>query len=157
MKNSILFSFIVLLFGCSQTNMENGDAGHPLNPVDVDSLNAVFLAGWNNHDSSAIMNNFADYAVVFNDSLLHKGKKEIAGRWVSGGVKVLGNIKTFTALHNTNGNIAYDAGTYTLDITLPHVVLKEKGNYSIVWEKQNDAWKVTMVHIEDVTQMPDVK
>jgi hypothetical protein len=26
-----------------------------------------------------------------------------------------------------------------------------------VWEKQSDEWKVAMVHIEDVTQMPDVQ
>jgi ketosteroid isomerase-like protein len=154
MKSLIFCTLLFILFSCNQqTTHESAIA----DPVYVDSLNAVFLAGWNNQDSAAIMNTFADYAVVFNDSLIHNGKKEIADRWVSGGVKVLGNIKTFTSIHNTNGNIAYDAGTYTLDITLPHVVLKERGNYSIVWEKQSDEWKVVMVHIEDVTQMPDIE
>jgi ketosteroid isomerase-like protein len=157
MKNLLLFSLLVLLIGCNQTASETGDASQSISLVDVDSLNADFLAGWNNHDSAAIMNIFAEYAIVFNDSLLHKGKQEIADRWVSGGVKVLGNIKTHSALHNINGNIAYDAGTYTLDITLPDVVLKEKGNYSLVWEKRYNDWKLAMVHIEDVTQMPDVK
>jgi ketosteroid isomerase-like protein len=154
MKSLIFCGFLFLLFSCSHTTTHESVIADPVN---VDSLNAVFLAGWNNRDSAAIINNFADYAIVFNDSLLHTGKTEIAERWVSGGVKVLGNIKTISSLHNTNGNIAYDAGTYTLDITLPHVVLKERGNYTIVWEKQSDEWKVAMVHIEDVTQMPDVQ
>jgi ketosteroid isomerase-like protein len=153
MKSLIFCGLLFLLFSCSNTTTHESVIADPVN---VDSLNAVFIAGWNNRDSAAIINNFADYAIVFNDSLLHTGKKEIADRWVSGGVKVLGNIKTISSLHNTNGNIAYDAGTYTLDITLPHVVLKERGNYSIVWEKQSEEWKVAMVHIEDVTQMPDV-
>lgn len=157
MRNIFVFSFLALLFSCGQTVKDNRGSGSLVNPVNVDSLNAVFLTGWNIHDSAAIMNTFADYAIVFNDSLLHNGKTEIADRWVSGGVKVLRNIKTYSAIQNHCGTIAYDAGTYTLDIILPDVVLKEKGNYSIVWEWQNDTWKVTMVHIEDVTQMPDIK
>ena len=127
--------------------------------INVDSLNAIFVAGWNNKDSAAIMETIADNAVVMNDSLIHTGTKDIANKWISGGVKVLSNIKTNSSISEGNGNIAYDGGTYSLDLTPPGgPVLKEKGNYSLVWTKQNNGeWKLTLIHIEDVTRLADIK
>lgn len=126
--------------------------------VNVDSLTANFLAGWNNMDSAAIMNTMADNAIVMNDSLIHSGHKDIAERWISGGVRVLSNIKTTSVIKNYDQNLAYDAGTYSLDLTPPGgPLLKEKGNYSLIWTKQaNGEWKLTLIHIEDITRMPDI-
>ena len=123
-----------------------------------DSLLMVFTDGWNRRDSSAIMGTFAPDAIVMNDSLIHKGTSEIAENWVSGGVKVLSNIQTTSLVQESGGSIAYGGGTYTLDLSIPNgPVLKEKGNYTLTWKKQQDGrWLLTMVHIEDVTRMPDV-
>jgi ketosteroid isomerase-like protein len=118
-----------------------------------------FLAGWNKHDSATIMSTIADNAIVMNDSLIHSGTFAIAQNWVSGGVKVLSNIKTISLIKETNESIAYNGGTYSLDLTPPGgPVLKERGNYSLVWRKQkNGEWKLTLVHIEDITRMPDIR
>jgi ketosteroid isomerase-like protein len=74
-------------------------------------------------------------------------------------VKVLSNIKTVSSIRDGREDIAYDGGTYSLDLTLPDgTVLKEKGNYSLVWTKQSDGkWKLVLVHIEDVTRLPDIQ
>lgn len=106
-----------------------------------------------------IMSTMASDAVVMNDSLIHTGTDAIAKNWVSGGVKVLSNIKTTSSVKGANGDLAYDGGTYSLDLTIPNgPVLKERGNYSLVWERQTDGqWLLTLVHIEDVTRLPDVK
>jgi len=127
--------------------------------VRVDSLNALFLSGWNNKDSAAIMSTIASNAVVMNDSLVHSGKEAIANNWISGGVKVLSNVKTSSSISGVGDKLAYDGGTYTLDLSIPNgPVLKEKGNYSLVWTKQSDGlWLLTLVHIEDVTRLPDVQ
>lgn len=155
MKQFVLFIGLATVMSCHQTNETNTT----LTQVNVDSLTATFLAGWNNKDSAAIMKTIADNAIVMNDSLMHKGLSAIAKNWISGGVKVLSNIKTSSAIKDNDNRIAYDGGTYSLDLTPPGgPVLKEKGNYNLVWTKQqNGEWKLTLIHIEDITRMPDIK
>ena len=155
MKQFILFLALATVISCNQPT-EN-IASTPT--VNVDSLTATFLAGWNNKDSAAIMKTIADNAIVMNDSLIHNGHSAIANNWISGGVKVLSNIKTSSLIKDYDKKIAYDGGTYTLDLTPPGgPVLKEKGNYNLVWTKQqNGEWKLTLIHIEDITRMPDIQ
>lgn len=104
------------------------------------------------------MNTIAGNAIVMNDSIIYSGHSAIAANWVSSGVRVLSNIKTTSLIKDSDNKIAYDGGTYTLDLAPPGgPLLKEKGNYNLVWTKQADgSWKLTLIHIEDVTRMPDV-
>lgn len=155
MKQVTLFLAFATVISCNQPTEKSNSA----TPVNVDSLTATFLEGWNNKDSAAIMKTIADNAIVMNDSLIHKGQAAIANNWVSGGVKVLSNIKTSSIIKDSDNKIAYDGGTYTLDLNPPGgPVLKERGNYNLVWTKQQTGdWKLTLVHIEDITRMPDIK
>jgi len=159
MKHFILIIIPLVLISCGQPSEQSTQKTEANSPVNVESLNTLFLAGWNLKDSAAIMRTLAPDAVVMNDSLIHTGTDAIAKNWVSGGVKVLSNIKTTSSVNGVNGDLAYDGGTYSLDLTIPNgPVLKERGNYSLVWEKQTDGqWLLTLVHIEDVTRLPDVK
>jgi ketosteroid isomerase-like protein len=154
-KQLIIVIALSTLISCNQTSGENSSAP----AANVDSLTAIFVEGWNKSDSAAIMNTIAENCIVMNDSLIHKGHSAIANNWVSGGVKVLSNIRTSSVIKDSDSKIAYDAGAYTLDLTPPGgPLLKEKGNYSLVWTKQQDGnWKLTLVHIEDITRMPDIK
>jgi len=155
MKQLALFLALATVLSCHQSTAKSTST----TPVNVDSLTATFLAGWNNKDSAAIMKTIADNAIVMNDSLIHTGHSAISNNWISGGVKVLSNIKTSSVIKDSDHKIAYDGGTYTLDLTPPGgPVLKEKGNYNLVWTKQqNGDWKLTLIHIEDITRMPDIK
>jgi ketosteroid isomerase-like protein len=155
MKQLALFLALATVLSCNQTT----EKSTLTTPVNVDSLTATFLAGWNNKDSAAIMKTIADNAIVMNDSLIHNGLSAISNNWISGGVKVISNIKTSSVIKDSDNKIAYDGGTYTLDLTIPGgPVLKEKGNYNLVWTKQqNGDWKLTLIHIEDITRMPDIK
>ena len=154
-KQLTLVLALATLIGCDQTSEHNSSAPS----ANVDSLTSIFIAGWNGRDSAAIMRSIAKNCVVMNDSLIHNGESAIANNWVSGGVKVLSNIHTSSVIKDGDNKIAYDAGTYTLDLTPPGgPVLKEKGNYSLIWTKQQDSnWKLTLIHIEDITRMPDVQ
>ena len=155
MKTLLTLIIFLAMISCNQQADKISQAAS----VNIDSLNAAFLQGWNNKDSAAIMKTIAGNAVVMNDSLIHTGTDAIAKNWISGGVKVLSNIKTISSIKEASESIAYDGGTYTLDLTPPGgPVLKEKGNYSFVWAKQQDNnWKLTLIHIEDVTRLPDIK
>ena len=155
MKQLILFWALLVIISCNQRTEKISST----TPVNVDSLTATFIAGWNNKDSAAIMETIADNAIVMNDSVIHTGQLAIAKNWISGGVKVLSNIKTSSLIKDSDDKIAYEGGTYSLDLTPPGgPVLKEKGNYNLIWTKQqNGNWKLTLIHIEDITRMPDVK
>lgn len=155
MKQLTLLLAFATLFSCNQPTTNDSLT----TSVNVDSLTATFLAGWNNKDSAAIMKTIADNAIVMNDSLIYKGHSAIANNWISGGVKFLSNIKTSSAIKDSDTKLAYEGGTYTLDLTPPGgVVLKERGNYNLVWTKQqNGEWKLTLIHIEDISRMPDIK
>ena len=159
MKTLLLLAAFITLISCKEQSQPV--TGEELTPVAVriDSLNAIFVSAWNKKDSSAIMSTLAIDAVVMNDSLIHVGKEAIAKNWVSGGVKVLSHIVTKSSIQNTSGDLAYDGGTYTLDLTIPNgPTLTERGNYSLVWTRQSDQqWLLTLVHIEDVTRLPDVQ
>ena len=159
MKILKIFTLLCLLISCTPKSEVNVAADSEQPVVQVKDLNAAFLAGWNTKDSTAIMQTIADNAIVMNDSLIHNGKEVIAKNWVSGGVRVLSNIKTNTIIHDIGDRIAFDGGTYTLDLTIPGgPVLKERGNYNIIWNKQETGeWKLTLVHIEDITRLPDVQ
>lgn len=155
MRLLTLLFILITVTSCNQTTEKSTE----IVSVSVDSLTGIFNEGWNKKDSSAIMNVIAQNAVVINDSLIHNGHKAIADHWVSGGVKVISNIKTTSVIKNSDNILAYNSGTYSLDLTPPgEPVLKEKGNYSMVWTKQQDGnWKLTLIHIEDITRMPDIK
>lgn len=155
MKQLTLFLAFATLISCNTTTENNAST----TSINVDSLTATFISGWNNKDSTAIMKTISDNAIVMNDSIIYNGHSAIANNWISDGVKVLSNIKTSSLIKDSDNKIAYDGGTYSLDLTPPGgPVLKEKGNYNLVFSKQpNGDWKLTLIHIEDITRMPDIK
>lgn len=155
MRQLILLLLTIVTVGCAQTaEKDNSNA-----PANIGELTAAFLSGWNNKDSAAIMKTIADNAIVMNDSVSHKGHSAIANNWVSGGVRVLSNVQISSLVKDSDEKLAYNAGTYSLDLTPPGgPLLKEKGNYTLVWTKQQPGeWKLTLIHIEDITRMPDIQ
>jgi len=149
MKTLILFFVLATVISCtSQPGTKISTA-----PVNVDSLTAEFVASWNNKDSAAIVKAIAQDAVLLNDSLVYKGHFQIADNWISGGVKVVSNLKTSCLSKESDNRIAYSAGTYTHDLSFPGgPVYKINGNYNFAWTKQpDDKWKISFIHIEDLT------
>lgn len=155
MKYIFLFLTVFLLFSCGDASQKTASAAE----ANVDSLLSVFVSAWNSKDSVATMSVIAEDAVVINDSLIYQGKPDIASKWVSGGLKVLTNISALPVIKSGDEKVAYSGGTYAGDLTPPGgPKLKEKGNYSFGWSKQsNGEWKLTLLHIEDISRMPDIK
>ena len=153
MKQLSFFLPVLFIISCNQQTKQDAPNAN------VDSLTSAFVAGWNNKDSAAILKWIDDAAIVINDSILHNGYKAIADHWISGGVKVISNVKTTSLRKGGDGNTTYDAGTYTLDVTPPgNPVIKEIGNYSFVWTRNKDGqWKLIVIHIADITKAPDIK
>ena len=159
MKNLIILISCVAMAGCNQHADKSQVTGVENKLINVDSLNAVFVASWNNKDTMAAVNIMADNAIVMNDSLIHNGANEIANNWIRGGIKVISNIKTVSLIKDANENMAYDGGTYSLDLTIQGgPIIEEKGHYSFVWTKQdNEDWKLTLIHLENTSRVPITK
>lgn len=159
MKTLLLLVTFAILVSCKEQPVPETQTEMTPVSVRIDSLNAIFVAAWNKKDSAAIMSTLAMDAVVMNDSVILNGKEDIAKNWVSGGVKVLSNVDTKSSIQKASGDLAYDGGTYSLDLSIPNgPTFKERGNYSLVWTRQPDQqWLLTLVHIEDVTRLPDVQ
>ena len=148
-KTLITTLAIAALVSCSDRSATTNSAV----PLDVDSLTAHFLAGWNNKDSAAISSSISENAILLTDSVVHRGLAEIGENWISGGVKVVSNLKTSSLIKDSDINIAYAAGTYTHDLTTPGgEVFKINGNYSFAWTRQaNGECKLKFIHIEALT------
>src|SRR5688572_9721514 len=114
MKNLLILIGCLSIASCNQRSDKNQDGSNHNKLVNVDSLNAVFVASWNDKDSVAAVNIIADNAIVMNDTLIHNGINEIAKNWISGGIKVISNIKAVSLIKEANESMAYDGGTYTL-------------------------------------------
>ncbi len=150
--NKLLF-FCTILFVVSCVRPTDIYTSAPL--VNVDSLTANFLQGLNDKDSIAIIKTIAKNAVVMQQSIILNGDEAIAKNWIRDGVSSISNIKTASLITGSDNKIAYDAGTYSLDLVSGGKgFLEEKGNYNLIWTKQyNGEWKLTFVHLEDLSQM----
>jgi ketosteroid isomerase-like protein len=79
--------------------------------------------------------------------LIYKGHSAIANKWVSDGVKSIGEVTTSSLMKDSDDKIACDRGTFTHNITIPGQPLhKTEGNYNFVWTKQqNGEWKLKLL------------
>ena len=101
MKTLLLLAAFITLISCKEQSKPEPRGEMTPVAVRIDSLNAIFLAGWNKKDSAAIMSTLALEAVVMNDSLIHVGKDAIAKNWISGGIKVLSNVATKSSIQKS--------------------------------------------------------
>ena len=138
MNHLTLFLALATLMSCNQT----AEKDISVTPVNVDSLTTTFLAGWNNKDSGAIMKTIADNAIVMNDSSIHSGHVAIARNWISGGVKVLSNIKTSSVIKDSDNKIAYDGENIHTRPDTPPADLFLKKKATTTWYGQNNQMRI---------------
>ena len=82
------------------------------------------------------------------------GKDEVTNKWVTPTISTIANLKTTSTSSAASGDLAYEAGTFTVDV-LPTATEKTvgngTGNYVFVWKKASDgSWKMSLAHLEDL-------
>lgn len=119
--------------------------------VDVAALNKAFDAAWDAKDSAMVVGMLADDVRLLEARDNLSGKAEVASKWVGKNIGVAGNLKTNILTSETDGARAYEAGTFSLDVTLPEQKPFEvTGNYIFIWKKQADnSWKINYIQIEN--------
>ena len=163
MKLSLLASGVALLLtACSGGNQPaastaaaptaTATASSPT--ANVADLNQRFVSAWNNKDASQVAAMLADDVQFLQGATHFTGKDEVTNKWITPTINGIANLKTYSVSTGAAGDIAYDAGTFSVDV-LPTPTEKTTGtgtgNYVFAWKKAGDGtWKISMAHLEDL-------
>lgn len=117
----------------------------------IDSANNAFDAAWNKKDSAAVVAMFANDVIMLAGNNVMKGKEELSKHFVSSNMPVTGDLKVKKDRIDASGDLGYEAGTWSLTVTLPgKAPFEQTGNYNFVWKKDADKnWKISVISMED--------
>jgi ketosteroid isomerase-like protein len=117
----------------------------------IDSVNTAFDEAWNKKDSAAVVSMLADDIIMISGKSILKGKEELAKNFVGRQMPVAGNLKVKKERVDASGNLGYETGTWSLQVSLPgKTPFEQTGNYNFVWKKDADKnWKVSVINMED--------
>ena len=162
MKNYLFaLGTAALLASCSGNNAPAASGAAPAaaaattgGNVSVSDLNQQFLSAWNNKDASKAAAFLADDAQFLQGETRFSGKDEITNKWITPTIGTVTNLKTSTVSTGTDANLAYEAGTFSVDV-LPTATEKTagigEGNFVLLWKKGSDGnWKLSYAQLEDL-------
>ncbi|GAB3560864.1 hypothetical protein GCM10027578_00230 [Spirosoma luteolum] len=143
---TILYTLVgaALLTSCNKTD----------EAVSVQSLNQQFIGAWNSKNADQINNMLADDIDFVQGEAHFKGKGEVSSKWVKETLPTLSSLKTSVLSSGTDSQIAYEAGTFSVDV-LPEdgqqVRGYGEGNFILLWKKGTDnTWKLSYAQLEDM-------
>ena len=147
----VFFLFILagILFSCQQPSSETVVEKAP-----VDSLIENFSQGWNNHDSTSVINLFKQDALLTDDNLVAENASEIADKWIHPNINLVNHFKTTKLQDWSSQDRAGYTGTYEFDVILNDSLLANiKGLYTLNWIKEDTGeWKITTAAIHSLEQ-----
>jgi ketosteroid isomerase-like protein len=151
-----LFCAAALLTSCSSNNNTPAAAGAATTTgnVSVADLNQQFISAWNNKDASKAALMLADDAQFVQGETHFSGKAEVTNKWITPTINTISSLKTSTVSSGTDANIAYEAGTFSVDVLpTPSETTAGigEGNYLFLWKKGTDGnWKLSYAQLEDL-------
>lgn len=137
---------VALLAACTST--KTADA------VNVQALNQQFVGAWNAKNTTQLDTLLADDVQFVQGATHFSGKAEVADKWIRATQNSIANLKTSTLSTATDANMAYEAGTFSVDV-LPEDPRQPRGtgagNFILLWKKaKNNAWKLSYAQLEDL-------
>ena len=141
----IFLSFLaayLLLLSCNDSK----------NNVNVSDLNKQFIGAWNTKDTSKLNPFLADDVQFLQSDSHYSGKNQVIDKWIKESLPTVANLKTNVVSSAVTDSLAYEAGTFSVDVTAPNQPgAIGEGNYIFVWKKQADKnWKISYVQLEDL-------
>ena len=148
-----------LLASCSG---KNGDAGAasttsttaaPGN-TSVADLDQQFISAWNSKDAAKVSSMLADDVQFLQGETHFSGKGDVTNKWVTPTINTIANLKTNTVSSSSTDALAYEAGTFSVDVLPMAGETKTgdgQGNYVFIWKKASDgSWKLSLAQLEDL-------
>lgn len=144
MKTIIQFLALALLFA----SCNKGE------PANVTALNQQFIQAWNNKETDKVVAMLDDNVQFLQGDTRFTGKSEVAEKWVRATVPTISNLKTSTVSTVADTQIAYEAGTFSVDVS-PEAPGEPRGmgegNFMLLWKKgADDSWKLSYAQLEDL-------
>ncbi|HNT79112.1 MAG TPA: nuclear transport factor 2 family protein [Bacteroidia bacterium] len=136
----------VILFSCNQTAPMSESSS--VDPAFADTLMNRWNQAWNSHDSTYVFNLFDQHSVVvFSSSATMAGADIINANWIGKNLPMVANLKTEKINAYNTDDMAYYAGSYTLDIIQnDSVVDSDAGIYTTIWKlNENKEWKIDLM------------
>jgi ketosteroid isomerase-like protein len=120
--------------------------------VSSKDLNQNFDQAWNKHDSTKLFSLLADDVQMLSGKVHFSGKTEVMDKFIRRNLPFTSNLQTTVVSTGEDNGIAYESGTFSLDVAPPDTKpFVNKGNYNFVWKKgADDSWKVSSINMEDL-------
>lgn len=137
----------LIFFAACSDNEKKGNSR-----VDIRSLNQQFITAWNNDDTAKINSFMADDIQFLQAHTHYKGKAEVSEKWVRESLAAISNLKTSVVSSGITDSMAYEAGTFAVDVTAPDQPdAFGEGNYILLWKIASDGtWKLAYAQLEDL-------
>lgn len=134
--------FAAILTSCAQQEEK----------VNVQGLNQEFIGAWNSNDPDKVISYLAEDVQFLQGETHFRGKSEVANKWVKDTYTTIGDLKTNVVSSGADGGIAYEAGTFSVDV-LPSGPDQLRGigegNFILLWKKSADGdWKLSYAQLE---------
>ena len=150
MKRILTLALTLALAGCAapaeKAEPEKAAADTQADKAAVDKLRDDFIAAFNAGDADKIGELYAENAIANGgDRPTLQGRAAIVDSNKQMFSQFTAKIEITPAVTKTSGDLAYDQGTYTLEMT-PKAAgdkpSKEDGRYVVVLQREGAAWKV---------------
>ncbi|WP_207432225.1 YybH family protein [Sabulibacter ruber] len=147
MKSSlVMFVLALFLFSCSKTEQKK-------ETVNVQQLNQQFIGAWNSRNSAQLDTLLAEDAHFVQGEVHYSGRSEVSQKWVRETMGTIENLKIFPVSSASDENIAFEGGTFTVDVIPADRQLPRgegEGNFLLLWKKNDKGlWKLHYAQLED--------
>jgi len=146
MKKMILLLAVAgILISCNQNPSETSS----IQKAPIDSLIENWQNAWNNNDSAAIRNLFADEVVLIDDELVVLNTSDMSKNWIGPFHRYVKNMKVEKLQEWSSIDRAGYTGNYGLDIVVNDSVIGHPhGVFTINWVKTSEGkWQITTANI----------
>ena len=120
--------------------------------VNVQTLNQQFVEAWNAKNTVQLDSLLADDVQFVQGEAHFSGKAEVADKWIRATQNTISNLKTSTVSTGTDANLAYEAGTFSVDVLPEDPRLPRgtgTGNFLLLWTKTaKNNWKLSLAQLE---------
>lgn len=155
-KLTLLFATVMLVFSisissCKESAKDQSASADSCCTVTVtsDSLIALWNDAWNTKNAEALKNMIAEDAVVLETDWQVAGRDSIMAKWITPSLPVISNLKTEKVTDCICCCCVSLTAFYSLDVTTKEGVVSEKGNFTFIWNQDDDkTWKLKLIHMD---------
>jgi len=145
---AVLLAALPLLAACSKPKA-TADAA-----TSAADLDRQFITAWNNKDLEKTLSFLADDVQFLQGNAHFSGKAEVSDKWVRATQSTISNLKTSTVSSLTADQVAYEAGTFSVDVQAAgpgQPAGYGEGNFLLLWKPSADGtWKLSYAQLEDL-------